>query len=804
MRYLPTILFLSTPLLMANTLVPWQKQAVKEREAAIHSIRTVCREVDEILLHLGVNDTPDAAAFENSSMPQGNPGETVAEADGGMLFDAANSRVTYINNVRVNDSRARLRCARRLYVQLPLSSLTDRQEGAQHALKGDNKSPKKQTASAPNKKKAPVAKTEPAKAPTSSPAPQGEATPEELPGIPVATAPATLEMPINEEPLDITTEEAVIDTKRNCILLIGSKSKSPGIHLRRGHDEMTLQPTRNGAAPTIMADDNGDVMIKSGKLHIVWLDKDGAQSELKTEAETVYYRSAEHSLLIAGKSQISTPQGTLRFDKGAVVVLEPKEAPAKTKDGFMSQFTNVSISGVAYAEAWGNVIATSPQSGTHLAGEVRGDHLVYDAKAGTCLTEGKNCLMVYGKNKLRTNGSLRLAANGDIYLRGAEITGTYERPAAEDGKAPIIGTFRTADTLVFTAENGTITAPKGITLKDAYSDFSCTGPLVLTLQQDKNAKKAPTFGKMNLAIAQYSDISHAKASGNIIMHHGENPGAPETELRASEADINLLTGETTLTAASGQQALLRSKGYKISASSAQKPALVELAANGDIHITGEQINATLQANGGDANIFARQSLHLNRESGELSIGPNSRIAAPDGIMTANGSLTATLRRTPAEQARPIIPRYPHLVYNYDGLEKASTKQGGTLQTAQASMQCKGPISVIMNPQPVANDSSPTAAIQYASAEGSVALAGKDSTGRIISATGDKLTLNGLTGEKRLSGSKVTLADAYNVHTAYGPNAGIIIDKKNNARVTGSRHTTTATRIHHQIEQQKKK
>lgn len=811
MRHLPIILFFSGPLLMANTMAPWQTKAIKERETAIRSIRNVCREVDELLLHLGVNDTPDAAAFENSSMPQGNPGETVAEADGGMLFDAENSRITYINNVRVNDARARLRCARRLYVQFPQSSLADRQDGAQNALKSNKKTAPAPASPSPIKKQTPT----PSKATPASPAsskvepstplaePEVEPT-TELPGIPVAAAPATMQMPINEEPLDITTEEAVIDTKRNCILLIGSKAKSPGIHLRRGQDEATLHPTRQGAAPIIMADDNGDIMLKSGRLHIVWQDKEGATNELKSEAETVYYRSDEHSLLIAGKSQIRTANGTLKFDKGALVVLEPGNTPAKHKDGFMSQFTNVSVSGVAYAEAWGNVIATAPKNSTRMASEIRGEHLVYDAKTGTCLTEGKNCRLVYGKNNLQTNGSLRLEANGDILLKGAEITGSYERPASQKGQAAIQGSFRTADKLVFTAANGTITAPKGIILKDAYSDFSCTGPLVLTLQRGDKQSNAPKWGNMNLSIVQYKDISHARATGNVILHHGEVAGSPDTELRAAEADVNMLTGEATLTAASGQQAMLRSKGYEIAAQSAQNPSQVELTANGDIHIVGDQIDATLQANNGTARIHARQSLHLNRESGELSIGPKSRISSPDGIMTANGPLTVTLRRTPVAQSRPILPRFPHLVYNYDGLEKAHTQQGGTLQTVQASMQCNGPITVHMNGNSATNDTSPTAAISYASAEGSVALAGKDSTGRIISATGDKITLNGRTGEKRLSGNKVTLADAFNTHTAYGPGASVIIDKKNNARISGSRHTTTATRIHNQIEQQKKK
>ncbi|MBR5522391.1 MAG: hypothetical protein IKV82_02870 [Akkermansia sp.] len=779
MRYIPTILFLSSTMLMADTIAPWQSQAVQERHTAIHSIHNVCREVDEILLHLGINDTPDAASYENSSMPEGNPGETVAESDGGMLFDAANSRVTYINNVRVCDARVRLRCARRLYVQLPSSSLFSEK----------------------NATTTPEGKT-PKQAPSDAMSTGNNDT--AIPGVPVVSAPATMEVPVNDEPLDITTDEAVIDTQRNCILLTGHAKSSPGILIRQGQAEVSLDPTGKGDAPLIMADDNGDILLQSGKLNITWQDKEGNVSELQTDAETVYYRAAEHSLVVDGKARLVTPQGTLQFDKGAHITLEPKSPAGKEKDGFMSQFTNVRIAGILRAEAWGNVIATTPHSENRPAGEIQGEHLVHDAKAGTCLTEGKNCRLVYGKNTLMTDGSLRLEPNGDIYLSGSSITGSYERPATQENAPAICGTFHTKDTLHFSATDGTITAPHGISMKDDYSDFSCENSLILTLKKGTAARSVGKPGNLNLAIAQYNDISYARASGNVVLHHGDVAGQPETELRASEVELNLLTGEATLTAAGGSPVVLRSKGYELTAQSAQTPALVELASNGDIHITGEQINAALQDKENGTRIQARESLHLNRESGELALGPQSRITATDGILTANGALTAKLSKGAADRVQPLLPRFPHLVYNYNGLEKAFTSQGGTIQTAQASMQCKGVITVEMNPTPSAKDNSPTAAIKFASAEGSVALAGKDSTGRIMTATGDKLTLNGATGEKRLTGHKITLSDAYNIHTIQGAGASVVLDKKNNARISGARHTTTATRIPDQIEQQKKK
>ncbi len=789
MRYLTNILLLCTPLVSAEQLTQWQDKAIQERHAAIRAIRNICSEVDEILLHLNVNDTPNAAALENTDMPQGAAGETVAEADGGMLFDAANSRVTYINNVRVSDARALLRCARRLYVQLPQSSLTERQEGAREAI-NHNKQP-----SRPAPKQPAVVTEKTASEPT--------VVAEEIPGLPMADAPATIAVPVDEPPINITTDEAVIDSKKNCILLTGSTNKSPGLHLRRGQNEVTLQATRQGGAPIIMADANGDILINSGKIYISWQDREGQPCSLHSEADTIYYRAAEHSLLINGKTNLRTPQGTLAFTKGAVINLEPADT-APTKDGFMSQFTNVRIAGITRAEAWGEVVATSAADSQHPAGEIHGDHLIYDAKTGTCLTEGSHCKLVYGRNTIQTDGSLRLEPNGDIYLSGTEITGTYERTSPQDGKTAIQGQFRTADTLVFSAAEQTITAPKGITLRDDFTQFACTGALILTLQKSATARNTPSIGNLNLAIAQYDDISYACASGQVVLHHGDTPGKADTVLQASEAELNLLTGEGTLTAGSGQVASIHSQGYELTATSAKTPALVELAANGDIHITGEQITAQMVEKDGATRIQAYNNLHLTRATGELKIGPNSRITSPDGILTANGPLTATLHPGAPNNARPVLPRYPHLVYNYDGLSKAYTPQGGTIRTEQASMQCTGPITVELNPNPPVKSNSPTAAIKHATAEGKVAIAGKDSTGRLITAAGDKATLNGATGEKRLTGRQVTLADAYNIHTAYGPGAQVIIDKKNNARITGARHSTTATRIPDQIEQQKKK
>jgi hypothetical protein len=196
-------------------------------------------------------------------------------------------------------------------------------------------------------------------------------------------------------------------------------------------------------------------------------------------------------------------------------------------------------------------------------------------------------------------------------------------------------------------------------------------------------------------------------------------------------------------------------------------------------------------------------LEMSRiETGKLELGAGAHVEAPQGRLTANGPLYITLRKGAEEKARPLLPQFPHLVYNFDGLQQADTEQGGTVQSAQAAMRCTGKIHVAMSSN-TQDDKSPIAGLDMATAEGNVAVTGKDSTGRMLTAYGDKLTINGQTGEKRLSGQKVILQDKDNTHTASGANAAVIVDKNNNVRVTGAKQSTSATNLRKQIEKQQK-
>ena len=94
-------------------------------------------------------------------------------------------------------------------------------------------------------------------------------------------------------------------------------------------------------------------------------------------------------------------------------------------------------------------------------------------------------------------------------------------------------------------------------------------------------------------------------------------------------------------------------------------------------------------------------------------------------------------------------------------------------------------------------------LQKAVAWGRVRLAGKDAKGKLMRADGEQLDFDHATGNIYLRGSQVSLMDANNIHTASGPGACITIDPKNNVHIYGQRQTTTANRIHQQIDLQEK-
>ena len=131
-----------------------------------------------------------------------------------------------------------------------------------------------------------------------------------------------------------------------------------------------------------------------------------------------------------------------------------------------------------------------------------------------------------------------------------------------------------------------------------------------------------------------------------------------------------------------------------------------------------------------------------------------------------------------------------------------TGQGGTARTAQASMECNGLIDISLLPESRRAKNAVMGPIDKALLCDRVSVLAKDSSGRLLRASGDRMEADAATGEKVITGRRVTLSDENNTHIASGAGAAVRIDRNNNARITGQHQSTTATNIRRQTEQTK--
>lgn len=741
----------------------WLQESISNRDASLEFFSKNRQRVDETILGL-VDEIPQAPENPDTTIPESEEGETVAEADGGMLFDVANARMVYFGNVRVNDARLKLKCADRLYIQLPHHTLEDGKKEVKEAVSPDNSTDKQQKE--------------------------------------VATETKAADETI-QQPLHIEVGTAMVNTVLNKALLLGKNGES--ISIVQDNNRIVLNAHEDGTPAMALAEDNGDLYINAGQIDIQWQDAKGNTCTLLNRGGVAYYNTEEGKILLTGNTQLQTAEGSISCTEEICLTLQREErATDSDKDSIMPQFGKFRITGIAAAKAYGQVqIAKAATEGTPAAA-VNGSELSYDGTTGACFIKGENTVLTYGDNTLATNGVISLSSNGDITLEGDAINGTYSRPAEAKDAAPLLGTYSTAGHITFNAANGTISLPSGITLKDNSCSLTIGGAVTIKLIRNADAKlpERSELGMINPTIAEYSDIESIRAEGGINLCYLQGEEKKELTLTADEADIDMKQG--TVTMASAGLTRVSYDTFNLTAESAEGPTSLVLNQAGDLILQGDKVMAVLPSQDGTATVTCANSLTLIRETGNLVLGQGALMESPQGRLTTTGPLSLTLKKGPEEKARPLLPQFPHLVYNFDGLIQADTEQGGTLQTPDAAMRCSGRILVMMNEeQGKTSSGNPMGAIRQALAEGNVAITAKDSTGRVITAYGDALSLNGETGEKRLSGNKVILQDKDNTHTASGTNAAIIMDKNNNVRVTGSKQSTSATNIRKQIEKQQK-
>lgn len=757
--------FLS-PLLAGAASPDWLAPTREAELDVLHQMEQGREEVDAVISSLGQENIAPTQGKEDESLPPARQGYAVAVADGGLLFDPDHSRVTYLGNVRVNEARANMRCRHRLYIQLPP---TDVKKGGQEVLDSVESSPE-----------APAT-------PSSTPAPS-----------PASSNPPQTAAPAGETPpLQVWAYDAMVDGVGNHVLL--SSRGAEGVpRMRRGDDELVLDPC--GEDTYILADAQGNIHVSSGKISLSWTDAEGRRGTLVAEQGRMVFNRADHTLYIPGVSHITSPDGTmLDCEESLCVTLMPEgKATLPEKGGFLSQFTGLRYSGIEKAIVTGKVYVRRPATDTTPASAVQGEICTYDGRTGACKIEGATCRLTYGTQEVAsrgTHGSVSLSPEGDIRMQGEQgLCGVYELPARGESPAQR-GTFETSGKMDFQAASGTVLFDRGVCAEDPTNRFSCSGPLDIRLK--RGTQKVPDrqkTGMVNLAIAAYNDIDAIHAIGNVDMRYVDPQKNIPMELRGDEAVFDLSKGTAQVTSRSGKACLLSYGTYSLNARSKGGESCATVNEQGDIEVRGETIHAVLPDRDQTAQLDTSGMLQLTRETRELTLGPGSDLHAPEGILTAKDKLYITLAPAQsAAHAKSALPRYPHLSYAFGGVETARTDHGGTLQTAKASMQCTGPIRVTFRP----GQGTRAGTLQnlHATAEGNVAILGKDSTDRLIRATGDSLTIDG--DNKVLTGTCVTLADERNTHIASGKGARVTVDGNNNARLSGEKHVTHATGLREQ-------
>ena len=769
---------LSIPVLCAATPADYSAEIAAARQQADNWQGNLAQ-VREELNALGVDMSSPTTTAE---IPETE--DTVAVADRGLLFDTANSRIIYLGNVRLRDARAHLNAAEQL--QIHLLNLTDDSK--------ETPEPEPQEAdSLTEVTEIPAGPAEEAATKTEAATAEAEAEAQPTPDAALEAAPAT-------EPAQINTHSAIADTINNAILLY-APAAGEDIYMQQGENHVRITPASDAPA-RILADPQGNILLEGSIIDLRMVDKNGGVATLNTKGGPVFYHAATHTLHAPGNSAFTHPDGTLTCTESLGVELKPAETQAKEKEGFMSQFTGLRFDGISTATAKGQVVLTGVAKDERPAMQAEGDTLTYHGETGECSLEGTKCRLTYGQFDVHADEGLHLLANGDIELRGKDIHGTYERSSGTPGQM-LSGNFKANAHVIFKADTGIITTEKGIFMQDDEMDFSCTGPAQLVLSPKEGAvEPEQKAGMPNLAITRYGDVARAKATGNVVAHRFE-PGTRKCigELKAAIAETDLISGETQLTGEPGEPLIALYEGNRIVATpAAGRAATMQLLANGDLKLNGDTIDATMVNKDGTTTARCRDYVRLIRAEDRLETGSSTELHAPTVILTTNSSLSAKLASSGKERKEPTPGKkgFGRFQFDYTGIQEATTDAGCTLRTEQGSMQCTGPVHIVMEPEG-AGKSAAMGGMKYATAAGNVAIAGKDSSGRLMRATGDHLKIDSSTGMKVLSGKRVTLSDANNTHIITGKGAAISIDSRNNVKITGSSHKTHASNVRQQLD-----
>lgn len=750
----------------AAALPEWTEPALRAAREQAERWEQAAREVTEEFARLEI---PEPAEREDAEapMPEVQPGQSSVECDGALLFDVEGSRLVYIGNVRLRDERLQMRALHRLFVNLPP------QDGAAVGQRVAQRA--------------------------ESPRQGFTAEGAETAGEPDATqSPATsprAALPEGVEPLDLVTTDAEVNVAENHILL-SSPAGGHAIELHSGASGLLLLPGDERPA-RLLLDAEGNVVLEGAQIRGNWVDAQGQTTELSGSG-TAYYRAVSGELLLLGPSRLTRPEGTVSAERCLLVQLDTERSP---KPGFMQQFAAFRCRGVLAVHAEGQVHATMAARGELPAAECRTEEWDYDARSGLCRLSGGDGSLERGGDSLRGMEHAELRPDGSIVLRGRELSGSYERPD-ETGGAPLRGTFRTSGEIRFEPNEGCWVLPEGIRAEDEAAELSCAGALRLYLQAA--ACKLPELrgSQLNLSFLRYRSPARAVARGGVTARLYERGTRNlRGELQAEELDADLLSSAATLRGAGQSPVTVAYEGNRLVVTPAEDaPASVVLTPEGDATLIGATVEAQLCDERGNMTARCLGGMRLRRADATLETDGAAEFRSEQGVLTTRGALRALLSTAePAAEAprggRALLPEMP-----YTGLRELSTAEGGTVQSTQGSLRCRGLMRLSLKPE----GGEGADLLQTAEANEAVVLATHDADGQLITAAGDRLSYDGATGEKVLTGRSVTLTRGSNTHTASGPGAALHLDAANHARLSGATHKTSINNIHKQVEQQQKK
>ena len=749
----------------AAALPEWTEPALRAARELTERWEQAAREATGEFARMEI---PAPAAGEDSEepLPDLPPGQSSVECDGALLFDVEGARLVYIGNVRLRDERLQMRARHRLFVKLPpQDGAAVGQRVAQRA-----ESPREGFAEAGS-----TAAPEPEQAPAAAASPRAA-------------------LPQGVDPLKLVTTDAEVNVAENHLLL-SSPAGGQAIELHSGASGLLLQPGDDCPA-RLLVDAVGNVMLEGAQIRGIWVDAQGQRTEL-TCSGTAYFRADSGELLLVGPSSLVRPEGRVSAQRCLLVRLETERSP---KPGFMQQFAAFRCRGVLAVHAEGQVHARMAARGELPAAECRTEELDYDARSGLCRLSGGEGRLERGSDSLRGVELAELSPDGSVVLRGRELSGSYERPD-EGGGAPLRGSFRTGGEIRFEPSEGCWVLPEGIQAEDEAAELCCTGALRLYLREADCKLPELRGAQLNLSFLRYRNPARAQARGGVTARLYERGTRNlRGELQAEEIDADLLSRAATLRGAAQGPVTVAYEGNRLVVTPAEDaPASVELTPEGDATLRGAAVEAQLRDERGSMTARCLGGMRLRRADATLETDGAAEFRSAQGVLSTRGALRALLSTAePAAEVRGgkgLLPGIP-----YTGLRELSTAEGGTVQSAQGSLRCRGLMRLSLKPE----GGSGADLLQTAEANEGVLLAAQDAEGQRITAAGDRLSYDAATGEKVLTGRRVTLTRGSNTHTASGPGAALRLDAANHARLSGAMQKTSINNIHKQVEQQRKK